>query len=189
MIIKFFRQKQSGAIEYLTNSKLHPDVKVMRGWPRLTKRIYEGLRGSQHYCAGVIAEDGLMIDSVQVKIMDAFESVLGAGLDPGEFNITWIRHQDRGRTELHFVVPSVLLGSGRSWAPYVDRIDRPPFAILRGLLQRAVRLGRPTGVLKAPGYKGNDVLRKAGRRQELLEAIDGWWPQRSRQAGSPVVRI
>lgn len=46
--------------------------------------------------------------------MDRFENAVFAGLPPDRRSIVWIKHADKGRTELHFVVPRVDLGTGKS---------------------------------------------------------------------------
>lgn len=46
--------------------------------------------------------------------MDRFENAVFAGLPPDRRSIVWIKHADKGRTEMHFVVPRVELGSGKS---------------------------------------------------------------------------
>ena len=174
MIIRFFRQRRRGAIEYLTDNKLHPDVTVLRGVPGLTRKIYEALPYAQRYCAGVLAEDKLLDEGVQERVMDDFEAALGAGLNSDEYDITWIRHEDKGRTELHFVVPATILSAQRAWAPYLDRIDRPLFEALRDYCNLRYGLADPMEASRRFTTKGPDTWRKAGKGQEIIEAIDAW---------------
>jgi hypothetical protein len=51
---------------------------------------------------------------MQEEIMDRFEAAVFAGLPPDRRSIVWIKHADKGRTELHFVSPRVDLGTGKS---------------------------------------------------------------------------
>jgi hypothetical protein len=46
--------------------------------------------------------------------MNRFERAVFAGLPPDRRSIVWIKHTDKGRTEIHFVVPRVDLESGKS---------------------------------------------------------------------------
>ncbi|MGD0660955.1 MAG: relaxase/mobilization nuclease domain-containing protein [Syntrophorhabdales bacterium] len=174
MIIKFFRQRRRGAIEYLTDPERHSGLKILRGAPGLTRKIYEALPYAQRYCTGVIAEDGTMDEGVQEQVMNAFEAVLGAGISPDEWDISWIRHEDRGRTELHFVVPAGILSTQRAWSPYWDKVDRPLFEILRDYCNTRYGLADPLKASRRVATKGSDTLRKAGKRQGILEAIDEW---------------
>jgi hypothetical protein len=49
------------------------------------------------------------------RVMDAFEQVSFAGLEPDQRNILWVRHLHAGHHELHFVIPRVELASGNSF--------------------------------------------------------------------------
>lgn len=51
------------------------------------------------------------------RLMDEFEQVAFAGLEPDQRNILWVRHSHAGHHELHFVLPRVELSSGKAFNP------------------------------------------------------------------------
>ena len=75
--------------------------------------------------ASIAMEDAPSEDE-QRAVMDEFERVAFAGLDPEQHDITWVRHShtsrpeggalgDRdGRAELHFLTPRMELTTGRA---------------------------------------------------------------------------
>ena len=75
-------------------------------------------------------------EAKQQEAMDAFERLAFAGMDPEQYDITWVRHQhtEGGRVELHFVTPRMELTTGkalniappgweRSYAPLRDALN------------------------------------------------------------------
>jgi hypothetical protein len=48
-----------------------------------------------------------------------FERAVSAGLSQDEWDVTWVRHVEHDQTELHFIIPSVNLASGKAWSPLV----------------------------------------------------------------------
>jgi Relaxase/Mobilisation nuclease domain len=61
--------------------------------------------------------------------MDSFEDMVKAGFedDPGRIDVLWVLHQDKGRAELHWVIPNVDLETGKRFQPYFDRVDQKMF--------------------------------------------------------------
>jgi hypothetical protein len=59
------------------------------------------------------------------KLMASFERVLMPGLDKDQYSVLWVEHQDKGRLELNFLIPSTELLTGKRLQPYYDRADRP----------------------------------------------------------------
>jgi hypothetical protein len=51
---------------------------------------------------------------MEQSMMDAFERVAFAGLEPDRYSILWVRHRHAGHHELHFVTPRVELATGKS---------------------------------------------------------------------------
>ena len=103
---------------------------LMRGDIDLTKRLIHGLNFAQRYTSGVLSwsESPAEIEEATLdKIMSDFENMVGAGLEKDRLNWLWVKHQDKGRVELHFVIPNVDLGSGKRFATYFDRVDRARF--------------------------------------------------------------
>jgi hypothetical protein len=102
---------------YLVNGETRdPKPEVLRGDPMTVASIIDSLPFQNRYTSGVLsfsAEDRVT-PVMQEDIMDRFESAVFAGLPPDRRSIVWIKHADKGRTEMHFVVPRVDLGTGKS---------------------------------------------------------------------------
>lgn len=135
MYVKVFKRGigKSGGIDYLLSERTsekkerNPPAEVLRGNPDLTKSIIDATSYAQKYTSGVLsfAEYDLSVE-VKHRIMDSFEKLaLFPGLREDQYNILWVQHQDKGRLELHWVVPNQELLSGKRLAPYYHRADMP----------------------------------------------------------------
>jgi len=102
---------------YLTNGEARdPKPEVVRGNPNAVAEIIDALPFERRYSSGVLsfAVEDRVTPEIQEDIMNRFESAVFAGLPSDRRSIVWIKHGDKGRTELHFVVPRVDLGTGKS---------------------------------------------------------------------------
>lgn len=123
MLIKFTGGGRGGGrqvAEYLTREegRGHAPPEVVRGDMDRTRDLIDSIDRQWTYTHGVLsfaAEDAPTEDQ-QREAMDAFERLAFAGLDPEQYDITWVRHShtESGRTELHFVTPRMELCSGRA---------------------------------------------------------------------------
>lgn len=141
MLIKFFRNgKGSGAgpVGYLVADKVlayddnrdlirdadgqpmkvtrEPLPEVLRGNPDRTEALIDASRHQWTYRAGVIsfAATDAPTEDQQAEVMDHFERLAFAGLDPTQYEMLWVRHTHEDRVELHFCTPRLELTSGRS---------------------------------------------------------------------------
>ena len=141
MLIKFFRNGKgagSGPVGYLVADKVlayddnrdlirdadgqpmtvtrEPLPEVLRGNPDRTEALIDASPHQWTYRAGVIsfaAEDAPTEDQ-QSEVMDQFERLAFAGLDPTQYDMLWVRHTHEDRVELHFCTPRLELTSARS---------------------------------------------------------------------------
>nr|CRY94324.1 hypothetical protein [uncultured prokaryote] len=123
MLIKFTGGGRGGGrqvAEYLTREegRGHAPPEVVRGDMDRTRDLVDSIDRQWTYTHGVLsfaAEDAPTEDQ-QREAMDMFERLAFAGLDPEQYDITWVRHShtESGRTELHFVTPRMELCSGRA---------------------------------------------------------------------------
>lgn len=107
-----------------------PPAEVIRGDISITKGLIASLRYTQRYTSGVLSwsESPESISQEQMdQVMDSFENMVCAGLPTDRLNFLWVKHQDKGRLELHYVIPNVDLLTGKRFAPYFDRVDRALF--------------------------------------------------------------
>ncbi|UTH47966.1 relaxase/mobilization nuclease domain-containing protein [Loktanella salsilacus] len=141
MLIKFFRNGKgagAGPVGYLVADKVlayddnrdlirdadgqpmtvtrEPLPEVLRGNPDRTEALIDASRHQWTYRAGVIsfAAEDAPTEQQQAEVMDHFERLAFAGLDPTQYEMLWVRHTHEDRVELHFCTPRLELTSGRS---------------------------------------------------------------------------
>ncbi|PHO05733.1 mobilization relaxase [Rhodobacteraceae bacterium 4F10] len=141
MLIKFFRNGKgagAGPVGYLVADKVlayndnrdlirdadgqpmtvtrEPLPEVLRGNPYRTEALIDASRHQWTYRAGVIsfAATDAPTEEQQAEVMDHFERLAFAGLDPEQYEVLWVRHTHEDRVELHFCTPRLELTSGRS---------------------------------------------------------------------------
>ncbi|MDJ0718607.1 MAG: toprim domain-containing protein [Prochloraceae cyanobacterium] len=142
MMIKFFARGTGGGkgpVDYILkerdskNQLRIPPPEVLRGDPQQTKDLIDSLDFKHKYRSGVIsfAPEDAPTSAQQQALMDDFEKLAFAGLEPDQYDILWVRHThtSNGRVELHFVTPRVELTTQKSlniappgWQDYFDPI-------------------------------------------------------------------
>ena len=94
----------------------HPKPTVLRGDSSNTTILIDACRHKWTYRSGVLSftrDDGPNEDE-QNAAMDAFEALAFAGLERGQYDCLWVRHQHEDRIELHFCTVRQELRSGKS---------------------------------------------------------------------------
>ena len=141
MLIKFFSNGKgagAGPVGYLVSDRVlayddnrdlirdadgqpmtvtrEPLPEVLRGNPDRTEALIDASRHQWTYRAGVIsfAATDAPTEKQQAEVMDGFEHLAFAGLDPTQYDVLWVRHTHEDRVELHFCTPRLELTSGRS---------------------------------------------------------------------------
>lgn len=142
MLIKFFRNGQgagAGPVGYLVADRVlayddnrdlirdaggqpmtvsrDPLPEALRGDPARTEALIDASTNQWTYRAGVIsfAAGDAPDEAQQVEVMDAFERLAFAGMDPEQYDMLWVRHTHEDRVELHFCTPRLELTTGRSF--------------------------------------------------------------------------
>lgn len=149
-----------------------PMPEVLRGSPARTEALIDATPHQWSYRAGVLsfAPEDRPTDRQQIEVMDAFERLAFAGLEPNQRDILWVRHSHEGRVELHFATPRMELSTGRSLniAPpgYAKTFD-----VLRDVLNKEHRWADPQDPERA-----RDVvsLIEHARRGQAREVIHDW---------------
>ena len=96
--------------------KEHPPV-VLRGDPDMTRALIDSIDREWKFTAGVCSwgpEDAITPEKEQ-EVMDSFEAVAFAGMQPDQYTILWVRHSHAGHHELHFVIPRMELSTGKAF--------------------------------------------------------------------------
>lgn len=92
---------------------------VLRGDVETTRDLIDSLDSKWKFTAGVLSwhPDDAVTPEQEQRVMDDFEAMAFAGLEPDQRNILWVRHSHAGHHELHFVIPRVELSSGKAFNP------------------------------------------------------------------------
>jgi len=141
MMIKFFPRGQGGGTgptEYLTGEQIRatdeegkylkdadgrqvwktrePPPEVLRGNAETTRMLIDTCQNKYKYTSGVIAfaAGDAPSEFQQRQVMDDFERLAFAGLEPDQYNILWVRHTHEGNVELHMVAPRLELTTGKA---------------------------------------------------------------------------
>lgn len=197
MLIKFFKNGQGGGagpVNYLIEHEVvaydnnrnvlrdsyrnalmferEPLPEVLRGDPDLMRYLIDACEHQWSYRAGVLSFTGEDAPTPQQQrsVMDSFENLAFAGLEPDQRSILWVRHSHEDRIELHFVTPRMELMTGRSLniAPpgYQKAYDS-----LRDVLNKEHGWNDPQAPERAREVKG---LVENVRRGESREQIHDW---------------
>lgn len=115
MIINTFntgRGKSKGPLNYLLgndkdNKQRDPAPELIKGDRKLTEVLIDSNTRKYKYTSGAIAfRDNEHPTPEQIqKIIEAFERTFTPGLQE-RVPIFWVKHQDKGNVELHFIVPT-----------------------------------------------------------------------------------
>lgn len=189
MHIKFFKAGRGGGAgptNYLTSNEIMRDgvliardplPEVLRGNVRQTCQLIDSSHNTWKYTSGVIAfhRDDAPSEQQQKQIMDDFEQLAFAGLEPQQYDILWVRHAHEGNIELHMVVPRIELTTGKSLN------IAPPghlsaFDTLRDLWNHENNWARPDDparqrIVSTPENTRNPLLKE---RKEAREEITEW---------------
>lgn len=124
MYIKVFPHGQgngSGPVDYLLRmdypGRSDAPPTLLRGDADITRDIIDAQNRKWKFSAGVCSwgpEDTVTPQQEQ-QLMDDFERLAFAGLEPDQYNILWVRHSHAGPHELHFVIPRVELSTGKAF--------------------------------------------------------------------------
>lgn len=125
MLVKIFdtgKGKASSAINYLIGDKDHTgkirSVKpeIIAGDAKITEQLIDSCTRELKYKSGVVAfgnHEKPTQEQIE-KVIFNFEKSFFAGLKKDEnFNILWVRHEDKGNTELHFLTPMTEISTGK----------------------------------------------------------------------------
>ncbi|MCL2122856.1 MAG: relaxase/mobilization nuclease domain-containing protein [Desulfovibrionaceae bacterium] len=123
---------------------------VLRGDPEITRALIDSLDTQWRFSAGVLSwhPDDKVTPEQEERVMDDFEAVAFAGLEPDQRNILWVRHSHAGHHELHFVIPRVELASGKSFNAFPPGWEKA-FGVFRDLHNHREQWARPDDPARA----------------------------------------
>lgn len=179
MIVKFFKKRGKGkassckaCIDYLLN-KPDDTAQILQGDPRLSQQIADSLDFNNTYTAGCLSfEEPDLPEQAKREIMARFEKSMFAGLEPEQYNISWVQHTDKGRLELNFIIPNVELTSQNRLQPYYDKADRPLVENFKQVINHEYSLSDPNDPRKKNNLLTKQELPKE-KKQALQAITDG----------------
>lgn len=145
MIVKFFKHGKSQkrptksarqAVNYVTGTEVWNKAEnrlearsvapvTLRGDKDTWSEIVGHGNHAGRYTSGVLRFAEKHIDEgTQQAIIDDFEKALLPGLDPDQYSSLWVRHEDKGSVELHFMVAGEELRTGKRLNAYYHRADK-----------------------------------------------------------------
>ena len=148
---------------------------MLRGDPAMTRALIDSIERRWKFTSGVLSwhPDEKISEAQEEEVMDAFERVAFAGLEPDQRNILWVRHTHAGHHELHFLIPRLELSSGK------DFNACPPgwhkgFDVFRDLFNWREGWARPDD----PARARDELPKKA----DLFKARMARWARKSGKA-------
>lgn len=181
MLVKIHPRGVSGedAISYLLSMrdsdgqvrKTPPEV--LRGNPQTTEDLIETSPHKNRYTSGVLSFEehpDVVSQANQEAIMALFEKTALAGFEQDQVDILWVRHTDKDRLELNFLIPNQELDKGRFVNFYYDKADRPRFNAFQEYTNAHYGFSSPHDPEKArPALLSKDFRR--GQKKEIIEGI------------------
>lgn len=124
MIVRIFRSgisRGESPVNYLLGDVDHVgqprSVKpeVLAGDPQTTIEVINSIQRKHKYISGCLSfrDSEKPTREQMLEIIDDFKATFCPGLTSNHFNSLFVLHQDKGNTEIHFVIPTQELTSGR----------------------------------------------------------------------------
>ena len=180
MLVKFFNTGKGSArhaFNYLLNDERvrNGTAKLIKGNPDVITFLTEqrmkdsSYRGGALYTSGVLSfstdESKSLDDAMLDSIIRRFEYTMFPLLDMSRFNIAWILHNDKHRTELHFVIQNFDLVSKKSFTPFVASCDLSRVNKFKDKVNADFKLSDPNLVKSHYHIKG---LKRLSEEQKLF---------------------
>ena len=151
MIVKFFSRGSGGGdapVNYLLGYERDREgASVLRGNIEITKELINSTDYARRYTSGALSfEESYKDFTAEQKnsIMDKFEETIFAGLQPDQYNITWVQHTDKDeRLELNFLIPNQELRSGKRLQPFFHAADLKRVNAFQNVVNMTYRLSDP----------------------------------------------
>ena len=175
MICKFFRGGRTfagakNAVAYLLNERVQEgQAKVLVGNPQLTLDIIKNIKNKWKFSSGVMSFKENINDKTKQEIIKHFKDTFFCGMNEEQYNLLIVEHKDKGRTELHFIIPRVELTTGKAYNPYFVKKDFTKKDLFQDFINAKYNLS-------SPHYAEKQELTKLPnpnmKKDELQEWID-----------------
>lgn len=191
MIVKFFKHGKSQqrptkavrqAVNYVTGTEVWNEAEnrlesrsvapvVLRGDVGIWSEIVGHGNHAGRYTSGVLRFAEKQVDeSTQQAIIDDFEKTLLPGLDADQYSSLWVRHEDKGSVELHFMVAGEELSTGKRLNAYYHKADSKRVNAWKDAINAEYNLADPNDPNRRRSITTARNLPK--ERKEIVSAID-----------------
>jgi hypothetical protein len=180
-LLKHGKGSGADAVKYLLDEKRHIEAmpEVIKGSPEITIELCEKNPHKWKYLSGVLSfeQDDRITEIQKKEIIAEFEKTAFGELGAEQYNILWVQHTDKGRTELHYIIPRMELTTGNSltvFPPYSYKRDNA----FRDYVNKKYNLADPTDESRKRFVKVPDHNQKIAKeegindiRQEITDAV------------------
>ncbi|WP_170830394.1 relaxase/mobilization nuclease domain-containing protein [Maridesulfovibrio ferrireducens] len=92
---------------------------VLRGDPETVQKVIRSTDRVWKFTSGVLswAPEDEVTPRTEKEVMDDFEKIAFAGMEPDQYSILWVRHSHAGHPELHFIIPRTELRQDKAMNP------------------------------------------------------------------------
>jgi hypothetical protein len=164
MVVQFFKggrtyQGAKSAVKYLLNERVKEGTaKVYEGNPELTLKLIKSINRKWKFTSGVISfeENYDQVAENLEFIKSKFEEVFFASMKKEQYNILYVLHTDKGRAELHFIVPRVELTTGKDLSVYTHKKDLYKKDLFQKYINTKFNLTSPSNPQKQETIKIED---------------------------------
>jgi len=177
MICKFFKGGRTfggakSAVNYLLNERVEKgQAKVLFGNPNITLSVIKNIKNKWKFSSGVMSFEETLSDMEKKEIIEEFKRCFFAGLEDDQYNLLIVEHTDKGRTELHFLIPRVELTTGKAFNPYWHQKDFAKKDLFQDYINAKYNLTSPHIAQKQNLIKTKQP-NKNWKKNELQEWID-----------------
>jgi len=175
MICKFFRGGRTykgakSAVNYLLDKRVSDGTaKVLLGNPDTTLKIIKEIKNKWKFSSGVMSFEETLNDTQKQQVIEEFKKTFFPGLTEEQYNLLIVEHSDKGRTELHFLMPRVELTTFKSFNPYWHEKDFYKKDFFQDFINSKFGFSSPHQQDKQNIIK---LTNKNLKRNELLKIID-----------------
>jgi len=116
-------------IAYLLDDRvLDGTSKILSGDPDLTLKIIEHIaeKRAWSWSSGVMTFSENLSEEKLKEIIEEHKRVFMPGLSEDQYNSLYVMHKDKGRSEIHFIIPRTELTTGKAFNPYFIKKDFLP---------------------------------------------------------------
>ena len=99
-----------------TKTERSKEPEILKGNPAFVEQVGKECEHQHKYTSLVLSfrKEEKPTAEEQQKIIKQFESVAFSGLKEEEYTALWVKHEDKGRIELHCITPRVHIPTGKS---------------------------------------------------------------------------